>query len=245
MELNIYLAPPASWGLGHLLSGDLWPTYCGVTSSSNATCCVRYIWQEIRLYCTCWMEETCSSILIRLNSAKCMAILSLPHWFCVQMSTEHWAWDVPFSKALQMWWLIQPRSSWEITCEENSWPMRNSWWERERERANEHWFSHHSPSHPTVPRCSCSTWPAKKCPQLWFPRKLWASVLRHVVSAFLAALPHFLVSLTLATTNYTLSHRKTLISKLYLSLCSLEAWVLTNVCFKINLMWNYKNGGIQ
>lgn len=136
MELNICLAPPASWGLGHLLSGDLWPTYCGVTSSSNATCCVRYIWQEIRLYCTCWMEETCSSILIRLNSAKCMAILSLPHWFCVQMSTEHWAWDVPFSKALQMWWLIQPRSSWEITCEENSWPMRNSWWERERERTS-------------------------------------------------------------------------------------------------------------
>lgn len=150
MELNIYLAPPSSWGLGHLLSGDLWPTYCGVTSSSNATCCVRYIWQEIRLYCTCWMEETCSSILIRLNSAKCMAILSLPHWFCVQMSTEHWAWDVPFSKALQMWWLIQPRSSWEITCEENSWPMRNSWWERERESERALILS----SFPIPPNCS-------------------------------------------------------------------------------------------
>lgn len=39
-----------------------------------------------------------------------------PHWFCVQLSTEHWAWDLPFPKTRQMSWLIQPRST-ELTCE--------------------------------------------------------------------------------------------------------------------------------
>lgn len=43
VELNIHasshipLGPSTSWSLGHLLSGDLWPLHCGVTSLPNIT----------------------------------------------------------------------------------------------------------------------------------------------------------------------------------------------------------------
>lgn len=67
------------------------------------------------------------------------------------------------------------------------------------------------------------------CPQLCFPRKLSPAILSHAVSGLLAAPPHLLVFLTLAAIDYTLSPWRTLIAERFLSLCSLETWVLADV----------------
>lgn len=123
VELNIHasshipLGPSTSWSLGHLLSGDLWPLHCGVTSLPNIT--VRLPWENVRFYYL-WWKENYSSIQTRLNSINawqfCLSALVL---CSIQLSTQHWAWDLPFPKTLQMWWLIKPRSTGELTCEGN------------------------------------------------------------------------------------------------------------------------------
>lgn len=185
LHLPLFTWPRVSWGVA-TCSEEIFGYHIVESPHPQIiTCCLRFPWQEVRLYCTWWRGPAATSET-GLPQLSAKQICFFHHWFCIQMSTEHGAWDLLFPETLQMQWLIQTRRSVELTRE-----GRVEQWEIGDERADS--LVHSSPP-PTLPRCGWSVWFARTRPQLCF--ELGDIILPHDFCSP-CSLPHFLVSLTL------------------------------------------------